>query len=302
MPASEPAGPAVAIGIATYRRPALLRQLLESLRDLERPVPVSVYVVDNDADGSAREVAAEFADLDVRYSVEPAPGIAEARNAFLRAVADETHVAFVDDDERVAPDWLVRLWDAAHAYDAEVVAGPVVPVFPPNAPTWAIAGGFFERPRVATGQRMPLAATNNSLVRRTALQRLDSPWFDPAFSRTGGSDSDLFHRMVAAGATIVWCDEAVVEEDVPLERMTWEWVKRRAERTGNVRARLLLNDGKRLRVGVEGVARLAVGGLRITTRTLRRRPVDAHALNTWMRGLGLLRAMRGDLIQEYQRS
>lgn len=293
---------AVAIGIATYKRPDLLSDLLASLRAMDRPCPVTVYVIDNDAAGSGEEVARQFDDVVTLYAVEPAAGIAQARNRFIDALGDENWVVFVDDDERVDRDWLTELVGAARRYDCDVVSGPVVPVFPDDAPRWAVDGGFFERARHTTGTRLGLAATNNTLVRRSALNALELPRFDIAFSETGGSDSDLFNRMAKQDAMIIWCDEAIVRETVPHERMTWAWVSKRAERTGNVRARLLLQDGRRTLVVVEGVGRIIVGGLKLASQRLRGRTPTAWALNPWMRGWGLLRALNGNLIREYRRT
>lgn len=291
----------IAIGIATYRRPDLLRQLLASLADVQFAGQMNVYVVDNDAEGSGREIAANFGELVTSYVIESEAGIAQARNRFLEIIADEEFVVFVDDDEWVEQDWLSRLAETMDAFQVEVVAGPVLPVFPVDAPDWAVNGGFYERQRHSTGTQLTLAATNNVLVRRDALERLESPRFDTNFSLTGGSDSDLFNRMVQAGAAIVWCDEAIVSETVPHDRMTWQWVRRRAERTGNVRARLLLQDGRRLRVVVEGVGRMLTGGVKVALRHLRRQPQTATSLNTWERGKGMLRALRGNLVDEYRR-
>ena len=291
----------VAIGIATYRRPDLLDDLLRSLSEMTAPCAVSVYVVDNDPDGSGRETATRYRDLVTEYVIEPEAGIAQARNRFLESVGQEAWLIFVDDDERVDPDWLVNLLAAAERYAPDVVAGPVVPVFPEDAPRWAIDGGFFERARHPTGTRLSLAATNNVLVKRSALEALEVPRFDTGYSETGGSDSDLFHRLVTNGSTIVWCDEAVVRETVPHSRMTWTWVKTRAERTGNVRARLLLQDGHRSRVLAEGIARLVVGATKLAWQRARGRTPTAWALNPWMRGWGLLRALRGGLVKEYSR-
>lgn len=94
---------AVTIGVPTYRRPELLEALLRTLPSriaecADLGIAVDVLVVDNDPAGSGRDVAAG-ADLPVRYVVEPAPGIAAARNRILDECVDRDLVAFIDDDE-----------------------------------------------------------------------------------------------------------------------------------------------------------------------------------------------------------
>jgi glycosyltransferase involved in cell wall biosynthesis len=99
----------IVVTVATYRRPRLLAELLRSLESMSSKRTFRVVVVDNDADASAREVALSSA-LEVTYVVESAPGIAEARNRGLDEVTSaDSAVVFVDDDERVAVDWLDKL-------------------------------------------------------------------------------------------------------------------------------------------------------------------------------------------------
>ena len=64
-------------------------------------------------------------------------------------------------------------------------------------------------------------------------QLFDKNKFDPQFGLTGGEDSDLFSRMIEEGnAKFYWCNEAVVSEYVPGNRLTLNWLVKRAFRTG----------------------------------------------------------------------
>src|SRR4051812_25495061 len=97
---SELATTRVAVTVATFRRNDLLEALLDSLAVAAKRYPFRVIVVDNDPAGPAAEVAGRT-DLDVTYAVEPAPGIAPARNRALDLLRDDDAVVFVDDDEVV---------------------------------------------------------------------------------------------------------------------------------------------------------------------------------------------------------
>ena len=59
-------------------------------------------------------------------------------------------------------------------------------------------------------------------------------WFDPAFGRTGGEDSDFFARQLRSGRVFVWCDEAVALETVPPERWTAAFHIKRFWRSGTI--------------------------------------------------------------------
>ncbi|WP_382307698.1 glycosyltransferase family 2 protein [Herbiconiux sp. UC225_62] len=297
----QPQGGHVAIGIATFKRPELLRALLTSIVETCDLEGLTVFVIDNDPLESAATVCAEFAESVVRYEAEPQPGIAAARNRFLDIVGDETYLIFVDDDETVTAGWLAALIEASERLNGDVISGPVIPLFPPDAPQWAVDGMFFERARHPTGTALEVAATNNTLVRSSVLRRLAPFRFDESFSMTGGSDTDFFHRLRQGGATLYWCDDAIVEEVVPASRMTWRWVRSRAQRTGEVRARILLRDGRRGRLLAESIARMFLGGARLAILRLQGRSPNARALNPAYRGWGMIQVLRGRFIHEYQR-
>ena len=225
----------VTVCLCTFRRPALLGQLLGDLAAQSRP-PDTVVVVDNDAAASAREVMASaqgrlpFA---LHYAVEPEQNIARARNRTL-SMAQGDWLAFLDDDERVGADWLTLMLSAATATGADGVLGPVFGVLPPEAPAWLHRGRFHaQRPRRPTGSGIPREnlCINNALIRKASLQAMPQG-FDPRYGLTGGEDSDFMNRLVDSGAVLRWCDEAIATEAVPPERQRLGWLLRRALRGG----------------------------------------------------------------------
>lgn len=290
------------ISIATYKRPALLDDLLQSLEPEVVGHDVRIVVVDNDADGSARSVC-EASELDIDYVVEPRPGIAAARNRGLDRVVDaDRFLIFVDDDERVLPGWLTQLEDAQRRYDADVISGPVVSILPDDAPKWIARGGFIQRVRFRTGDPSLSPATNNTLVRLDYLRSLGFPRFDETFSLTGGSDTAFFRVLRDAGARMVWCDEAVVHEDVPAARANLAWIWRRGIREGNVSGRMLLRHRSRPRVVLDGVARVVYGVVATAKDLVLGRGFQARSVAYITRGVGWIGASRGRLITEYARS
>lgn len=290
------------ISIATYKRPELLDDLLQSLEPEVHGADVRIVVVDNDADASARAVC-EASTLDIDYVVEPRPGIAAARNRGLDRVADEDRfLIFVDDDERVLSGWLTQLGEAQRRYDADVISGPVVSVLPADAPKWIARGGFIQRARFRTGEPSLSPATNNTLVRLDYLRSLGFPRFDETFSLTGGSDTAFFRVLRDAGARMVWCDEAVVHEDVPAARANLAWIWRRGIREGNVSGRMLLRQRSRPRVVLAGIARVLYGVAATAKDLVLGRGFQARSAAYITRGVGWIGASRGRLITEYARS
>jgi glycosyltransferase involved in cell wall biosynthesis len=245
----------VAICIASYRRPEGLLALLGALEaqvfEGERPGVVLV-VADNDALESARPVcedAAQHLSLPLRYAVEPRKGIPFARNAAVAAAGDAEWLAFIDDDEIPEPSWLATLLRIQSQTGADVVTGPVLPRFERMPMPWLVQGGFFEPMRRPSGAPMDTAYTNNALVRGGALVELGE-LFDERFSFGVGEDTELFSRLAAHGARIVWADEAVVHERVPPERACTRWLLRRGFAVGTATTHIAVCRRGALRAGV----------------------------------------------------
>lgn len=235
----------VEICIATYKRPALLRELLESLEEqqVEPDVEFRIIVVDNDKKCSARDVVDEFKNkvsTSVIYDVEPVQNIALVRNRALSHIGGE-YIAFIDDDETADEKWLQNLINSSIKYCADAVFGPVLPVFSKAPPRWILEGHFFDRERFPDGTKRTIGATNNTLI-STKVFKKSGLMFNPEFGLTGGSDTDFFSRFYQYGAKLVWCDSGVVYEKVGIERMSTAWLVKRAFRGGQTYARIFVRS------------------------------------------------------------
>lgn len=221
----------ISVCICTYKRPELLRRLLEQLsrQYTDGLFNVSIIVVDNDSLRSAEQTVLESAKetkLTAGYFVEPHQNIAMARN---KAVANARGdlVAFIDDDELPPQGWLITLFGALQKYQVDGVLGPVKPHFGPDAPQWVIRGKFYDRPTYPTGFVIdwPKGRTGNVLLKRELFATAELP-FRPEF--LSGEDQDFFRRMIEKGRSFVWCDEAVAYETVPPGRWKRSFMLRRA--------------------------------------------------------------------------
>ncbi len=224
--------PDISICVATYKRPDQLERLLDSLAALyPGPFAYEIIVVDNDTEQTAREVVERKAadGFTIRYYHEPEQNIALARNLAVRS-ARADWIAFIDDDEVATSDWLVAFWRCKNC-DGDGFFGPVLPRVDGTQPNWLDAELFFYRPRFATGYRLDFRFTRtaNAFLRRSLFDQFQ---FDPKFGLTGGSDIDLFARMLDSGAKFFWCDEAKVFEYQPEHRLTFSWLLQRSFRGG----------------------------------------------------------------------
>ncbi|MEO0812699.1 MAG: glycosyltransferase family 2 protein [Myxococcota bacterium] len=297
-------GPALCVAVITRERPDGLERLLNALELQDFDGTFRVVVVDNDPAASARKVCGKPRNFALEYKVEPKPGIPFARNTATASLQDsDDALVTVDDDEVPVPTWLRHLVKTRDRYNADVVAGPVIPSFSGRVPDWAIRGGFFERPRMPTGTVREAVFTGNLLLSRSVVRALE-PLFDERMALTGGSDAHLAKRMSLAGFKMVWCDEAVCEETVPESRVSVEWLLKRSFRVGATRAYIEHDLGMgrdRAWVAVRGVTNLLRGSVLLPAYALRGTPGVLHGLRRLAIGAGLLSGSFGVMYDEYSR-
>ncbi|PWJ24440.1 glycosyl transferase family 2 [Branchiibius hedensis] len=306
------------VAVLTFRRPEQLAELLpllfEQTERLRAAYPgrfdAGVLVVDNDPASSGAPATESHIDCtDLRYVVEPRPGISAARNRALSESANSDLLVFIDDDERPSTDWLPLMVGTWLDSGAAAVAGAVQSTFDPPLDPWIEAGGFFTRRRLPTGTIVEVAATNNLLLDLRRVRELGLT-FDEEFGLTGGEDTLFTQALTASGATIVWCNEALVTDVVPTDRATRKWVLLRWVSMGNSQGRVLIHlapsrperTRARVKMGAGGVARIIGGAAAATagigTRSMQRR---ASGLRTAARGAGMTSAAAGYVYQEYRR-
>lgn len=304
----------LAVAIPTFKRPELLKSLLdllpERLEEAAHLVQTHIVVVDNDPAGSAREVADAYAVQGVRYAHEPRPGIAAARNRALEECGDVRLVAFIDDDERPRPGWLVSLVETWRVHAPSAVMGRVISVFDIEPEAWILETGAFTRRPRQSGIAIPVAAAGNLLIDIEDVARRDVR-FDETLGLGGGEDTLFSKQLVRAGGTIVWCNESEAEDLVPPARITREWALKRAFNGGStaVVVDLRMASGRRERTVIR--ARSAIGGSaravfglaqHLVGRLTRNLHADARGLRTSYRGRGMVAAARGRAHEHYARS
>lgn len=219
--------------IATHKRYLGLERLLNSLTSQRGASPFEVVVVDNDQEKSGQPVALRFREkLPLTYLVEPVRGIARTRNRAV-AISRSPFLAFIDDDEWATPQWLAELERRQNIAVADVVIGHVERKFDAEVSELVRRCGMFDPSPLPDGAITPwnYAYTSNAFVRREALPDKVAP-FSIRFDLTGGSDIDLFKRMIESGARVVTSQTAIVFEHRPVARANLFWVFRRAMRNG----------------------------------------------------------------------
>ncbi|WP_116999664.1 glycosyltransferase [Desertimonas flava] len=299
----------VAVCALTYNRPVGLAALLASLAKLEDPgdaYEVKVIIVDNDPAESARPLVERWqGDMpwELVYASERRRGIPFGRNTAVRMARGSDFIAFLDDDELAETNWLAELLRVQRSTGADVVTGTVLPLFEEPPPTWAVEGGFYERPRFATGQRIDYARTSNVLIAARVFPPGDPAPFNEAMGLNGGDDTHFFQRAVNQGFSIVWADDAIVHDSVPASRVNPWWVLKREYRRGNTLS-LCLRDlqdtwWRRLRRAANGCLHIARGIPQALVGLSRGRAATLTGLKHISLGAGLLTGLAGIRYDEY---
>lgn len=108
---------------------------------LNQSLPASLYeiiVVDNNSTDRTPAVVSKYIQRvgdRVRYVLEPAPGLGNARHAGARA-ARGAILCYLDDDAVAAPTWLSSIRDAFRKSDVGLVGGRILPRYEIDPPAW----------------------------------------------------------------------------------------------------------------------------------------------------------------------
>jgi len=145
----------ISVVVCTYNRAHILLGCLESLaaQTLDSKL-FEVIVVDNGSMDNTKEVAETFVGKFSRFKIvsEPQQGHSFARNRGWRE-AMNPFVAYIDDDARACPDWLVEMVNSIERNPGvEAFGGPfdafseegLPDWFPPECGSWSL--GETERP------------------------------------------------------------------------------------------------------------------------------------------------------------
>lgn len=250
----------IGVCIPTYKRGRQLHYLLNNLsnQNCSESFKFEIVVVDNDKNMSAKQILDNIdMDIPVHYYLENKKGVANVRNKCIQVaqLIEFDYIAFIDDDEIPSNEWLANLYGSSIKYKADVVFGPVVATYNNKIPAWIIEGGFFDRNRYMTGQNIDYSGAGNVLINLKILKDSDI-LFDTLFDKSGGEDTDFFMTLNKHRANMIWCDEAIVYEEVAPERAGEAWLIHRAYCGGS---NFALCEKKHSRSKVKRVVRVLKG-------------------------------------------
>ncbi len=274
----------LSVVIPTLRRPGYLAEALASFagqtfaRDR-----FEALVVNNASDDETAGIAERFMGTipNLRYIVEPSPGLHNARHRGMREARSD-RLVFVDDDIEAFPGWLEGVWEGFVHHGAVMVGGKNLPKWGSEPPEWLIrlwtAGGDDNR---SLGYLSILDFGDsirdidpsciwgcNFAIERSVL--LAAGGFHPdampdgLLRFRGDGESHVSRYVAAQGLKAVYTPRASVYHKVPGSRMTLTYFRKRAFSQGISDSYSTIRGwggGRRPTLGARVFGRFLRGGL-----------------------------------------
>ena len=228
----------IVICICTRRRPEGVTRLLKSIFKqnlLNLNLDIGIVVVENDIKPYSKKLVFELAlesPFPLSYFWEMRQGLSFARNRTVKEAGDCDFCCFVDDDQEVAPDWILELIKCQSEFNADGVWGPNPPIFEQKVHPSIVQ--FHISKFNDYGTIVKRAFTNCLLLKKDYLDRFDGP-FDLRLNFTGGEDRYLTYLISINGGIIRCNPNAKAYEIIPKSRTTINYVFRRMYKMSNTR-------------------------------------------------------------------
>lgn len=232
--------PNLTIIIPTYNRADQLRETLESIHFAlfqNNACLVHTILIDNNSNPHNREqylkLVREFSEsISVEYVLEGKQGRSNACNTGA-ANCSSKWIAFIDDDETLAEDWISTALRLIQLDDFSYFGGHVLPNWEIPPPRWLpihkgqFRGvlGWIELSDVEKSYDDFDASLcgGNMIVNREKYLAVGG--FSPSLGRgssnlLGGEDGEFHRRLKRAGAKGLYCPQLTVRHWIPASRMT----------------------------------------------------------------------------------
>jgi cellulose synthase/poly-beta-1,6-N-acetylglucosamine synthase-like glycosyltransferase len=193
---------------------------------------VNIIVIDNDIEKTAEQTVKDLTDrfnycIKLNYYNYPVKGLSNVRNELFNRASDYNpdFIVCIDDDEFPTSDWLNQLLLTITEIKADIVLGPVIPVFENEVSRYI--SYWFKYKNLPNYQKINFFWTGNFIICSEFLLKHKIK-FDERFNFTGSEDSHFGVTALNAGANICWANNAVVYETIPDKRAKLKWLVKRS--------------------------------------------------------------------------
>jgi succinoglycan biosynthesis protein ExoM len=297
--------PMIMVVICTYNRnealTTLLRALVSSAERVAGQAIVGVAVIDDTADGKARQVIERFVgcfELGITHQISGRQNISLARNLAIDAGINRSDwIVMLDDDCEPPPELLAAMLETQKNTGADAVTGTMFRRVPAGSPKWLTEEPFLELDAECydEGAEQQFARTSNSMISSQWLKDHPTIRFLPTLGITSGEDVVFSRMALAAGLRIRYSQRAFVYENEPPSRATLSYQLRMFFWHGNCSyVTGVLTGTSPARMLIHGINTLRKALVRPIVRVLRgRRPQMRYCLAMTLRSIGVMSGLLG---------
>ena len=240
--------PALSIVIATHNRHEDVRACLAALQTQPELGRCQVLLIDSASTPSCSEQLQKAVADDypfARYHRVDTPGVSLARNVGAE-LSQADWFATLDDDAIPHADWVAGALSLTGSVDANVgvIQGRVNPLWPTDTEPqlgqlWRDYLSIVQRPEDTDMTLQHACAGANMLIKRAVWSQIGG--YNTDVGRKGntlisGIDTDLSQKVVAANYRILYSNRISVRHKIHKERLTKEWIAKRAIMEGRAQA------------------------------------------------------------------
>jgi glycosyltransferase involved in cell wall biosynthesis len=227
-------GALLTVALCTHNHAQRLYRTLLGLTKIETPDgPWELLIVDNASTDATPEIlsTAEWKSpgLNVRVVREERLGLSSARNRAIQEATSE-YIVFMDDDETPDPRWLRAFEQVIKAHRPDAMGGRIEVMFEHGErPAWLqdeLLGFLGRLDHGGAARRLDEPGTpifgGNFAFRKEVFSRIAA--FDVGLGRrgtvnTGGEDTEIYRRLIAAGCEVWWVPEAIIHHRIEANKL-----------------------------------------------------------------------------------
>jgi len=225
--------------LPTFNRYELLKLTLESLLAADTPagLNVSVTVVDNNSSDETRDAVESYRPRfsgRLRYVFEKKQGRSHALNAGINSTGGDL-VGMIDDDEQIDRHWFQCIYEMFASGDVDFIGGPYVPRWSGTPPPWlprnhaGVIGVVDGGSQHVYGTSDAELMGGNAVISRAMLTKVGL--YSTDLGRNGkrplaDEDTDMYHRLLAAGARGVYVPDLIIYHYIHPDRLTKRYFRR----------------------------------------------------------------------------
>lgn len=218
-----------------------LRNCIKSVENIDFDFNCDICIIDNACDPRVERLVEEYKKVfdNLKYFCIKEKGYSVVRNECLRLLNyfNWDYITFIDDDEYPCVEWLNSLLKTAVNNNADIVLGPVEPVYSDDAPSWMKEvryHGKFLNANMINNLSVNYFRTDNVLIRSSIIGNTQ---FDMNFNELGSEDYKFFNDLgKKKKLNLQWSQNALTFEIIPLNRTKLSYLLRRSYNGGKANA------------------------------------------------------------------